>query len=257
MKRIALLVVFAATFAVAVNAQRFGSSTCGLIPGPCMERAARQAYAPVDYYLNNGYGYGYGYGNGRLGTSAIVGGVAGAITGGLVAAAVSHRSGDRVVYAATPNGGQYYAADRGQVVLAASKPQKPLDCRKPRGKRGRNEAACAAAEQEAIARQQVGERQACLADLANSSWRIKNGSDRFTFMVIESGQPLSVCGEPVIIRPLQTVRIFPPAGQIGGSSSGASASGERIEFTAKVRSVNQPGFIGFVLMAPGVPEGGN
>ncbi len=256
MKRVFALLFLVAAFAVAVNAQRYGSSTCGLIPGPCMERAARQAYAPVDFYLNNGYGYGgYGYyGNGR-GTSAIVGGVAGAITGGLVAAAVSHRS-DRV-YAVAPDGGQYYAAPQRQVVYVAPKPPKPLDCRKPVGKRGRNEAACTAAEVEADARRWAAERQACLADLATSSWRIRNGSDRFTFAVTESGQTLAICGEPVVLRPLQTIRIFPPVGQIGGTSSGASTSGERVEFAAKVRPVNQPGFVGFVLLAPGAPERSN
>ncbi len=266
MKRVFALLFFAVTFAVMTNAQRYGNSTCGLIPGPCMERYARQAFAPVDYMINNygygysGYGYGgygYGYGNGRIGTSAIVGGVAGAITGGLVAAVVSHRSDNRV-YAVAPDGGQYYAAaPQRQVVLAAPKPQKPLDCRKPRGKRGRNEAACAVAEQEAAIQRQDTERQACLDQLASSSWRLRNGSDRFTFYPTVNSQPLMICGEPVVLRPSQTIRIFPPAGQIGGMSSGASVSGERVEFTAKVRPVNQPGFIGFVLLAPGASEGGN
>ncbi len=163
MKRVFVLLVFTATFAVAVNAQRYGNTTCGLTPGPCVERMIRQGYAPVDYMLNNfggygGYGYGGYYGSGRIGTSAIVGGVAG-FAGGLIASAISHRSDNRTTYVTTaePGGGQAYAEPRQQqVVFAASKPQKPLDCRKPAGKRGRNEAAWAAAEQGAAARQQAG-----------------------------------------------------------------------------------------------------
>lgn len=253
------LLFFALAFTAMANAQRFGSSTCGLIPGPCMERAARQAYAPADYMINN-YGYGGYYGNGRIGTNAIVGGVAGAITGGLVARAVSHNN--QTVYATTApsggqSGGQYYTDQRREVVFSAPKSQKPLDCRKPRGKRGKNEAACAIAETEAVERQQVGERQVCLDQLANSTWRLRNGSDRFPFHPTVDNRPMTICGESVVLRPLQTIRIFPPDGQIGGKSFGAGASGGRVELTAKVRPVNQPGFIGFILMAPGAPEGGN
>lgn len=176
MKRVVLLVVFAATFAVAANAQRY--------------------------------------------------------------------DGGRREYVPSPNRGRAYYTPR----------QKPLDCRKITTK---NRAACEAAAAEFAARQQAAERQACLADLATSSWRLLNGSDRFTFTVTDSGQPLAICGEQVTLRPLQTIRIFPPDGQIGGKTFGAGASGERVELTARIRPVNQPGFIGFVLMAPGAPEGGN
>lgn len=256
MKRVALLVVFAATFAVVVNAQRYGGTTCGLIPGPCVERMARQAYAPVDYMINN-YGYGYGgygyYGNGTL-VSAATGAIAGAITGGLIARAVSRNN--QTVYTATPEGGQYYAsAPQGREVRwSEPKRQKPLDCRKINNK---NRAACDAAAAEVAAQQQASERQACLDQLANSSWRLRNGSDRFTFYPTVGSEQMVICGETVVLRPLQTIRIFPPDGQIGGKSFGASASGEKKEFEADVQPANRPGFIGFVLLAPGVPKGGN
>ncbi len=268
MKRVFALLFFAVTFAVMTNAQRFGNSTCGLIPGPCMERYARQSFAPVDYMINNygygggygGYGYGgygYGYGNGRIGTSAIIGGVAGAITGGLVAAAVSHRSDNRV-YAVAPDGGQYYAAaPQRQVVYAAPKPQKPLDCRKPAGKRGKNEAACAAAEQEMKAADDEARHQACLADLATSSWRLRNFSPVATMTATVNGHPLMVCGEQVVLYPLQTVRIFPPDGQVGGYFFFAHSSGEKMRIEAVVQAVNQPGFTGYVLAVPAPPKGGN
>ncbi len=256
------LLFFAATFAVVANAQRFGTTTCDLTPGPCAERYARQGYAPVDYMLNN-YGYGYGgyggygyYGNGRgMLVSAATGAIAGAITGGLVARAVSRNN--QTAYAATPDGRQYYSAP------TSSREQKPLDCRKKS-----NRQACEAlareqddrqrsAEAEATTQQQTAEKQACLNQLAASSWRLKNASDRFTFYPTVGSGPMVICGEQVVLRPLQTIRIFPPDGQVGGKSSGAGASGERVEFEARVQASNQPGFIGFVLMAPGAPEGGN
>jgi len=272
MKRVTLLVVFVAIFAMAANAQRFGNSTCGLVPGPCMERAARQAYAPVDYMINNGYygGYGYGgygYGGGygyygsRLGTSAIVGGVAGAITGGLVAYATTRGRGgnNRTTYVtAEPGGGQYYAEpQRREMVFAAPKPQKPLDCRKPAGKRGRNEAACATAEQEMKATDDEAKHQACLADLATSSWQIRNFSPVATVYPTISSQPLLICGEQAVLQPLQTIHIFPPDGQVGGYFFFAHSSGKKMRAEAKVQAVNEPGFTGFILTVPGPPKGGN
>jgi hypothetical protein len=274
MKRIIAL-LFVAAFPAVANAQR---TTCGLVPGPCVERAFRQAYAPVDRIIGaigpGGYfdGY-YGYGqNGRTATiaagamagmatgaglgaaigqdtrSALIGAGAGTAVGGLLTYAVTRNRYNQPTYTTTPDGRQ--------VIFAQSKAQKPLDCRKPAGKRGKNETACAAAEQEAVAQQRAVEHQACLGQLSQSSWRLRNGSDRFTFYPTVGGQPMTVCGEPLVLRPLQTVRIFPPDGQIGGYSFGAGASGERVELPAKVQALNRPGFIGFVLMAPGAPEGG-
>jgi len=282
MKRVTLLVVFVAIFAMAANAQRFGNSTCGLIPGPCMERAARQAYAPVDYMINNGYGpyggydypigyggygglgYGYGYGGygyygrGRIGTSAIVGGIAGAITGGLVAyAATRNGNGNRTTYVTASNGGQYYAEPRREVRFAEPKRQKPLDCSKPAGKRGRNEAACAAAEQEMKATDDEAKHQACLADLATSSWQIRNFSPVATVYPTISSQPLLICGEQAVLQPLQTIHIFPPDGQVGGYFFFAHSSGKKMRAEAKVQAVNEPGFTGFILTVPGPPKGGN
>jgi hypothetical protein len=159
-KKILALLFFVTAFAAVATSQQYGNTTSGLIPGPSMERDARRGYASVDYYRNNGYYGGYNlypygdyYGNGRLGTSAIVGGVAGAITGGLVAYATT-RGNNRTMYVtAEPSRGQYYAEpQRRQVIFAAPKPQKPLDCRK-----NKNRQACEAfaeqARQEAEARE--------------------------------------------------------------------------------------------------------
>lgn len=255
MKRVFVLSFFVAAFAVAANAQRFGSTTCGLVPGPCMERYARQAYAPVDYYLNNGYGYGYGgygyYGNGRIGTSALVGAASGAIAGGLVAYATTRNSNR--VYAAAPNGEQYYAQPV-QARFRESKPQKPLDCRKINSK---NRVVCEAAAAELAEHRQATERQACLDQLATSNRRLRNGSAVFTAYPMVNGQPLMVCGKPLVLETLQTVRIFPPDGQISGRMFGAGSTGEEVEMVAKIQAVNRPGFVGWVLMAPGASGGGN
>ena len=261
------LLFFAAAFAVAANAQRFGNSTCGLIPGPCMERYARQAYAPVDYMINNfGYGNPYGgygdygyYGNGRFGTNIAVSAVAG-LAGGLVANAIHNR--EREYVGRAPDGGRYYYGPAQEpaarpVVFAASKPQKPLDCRKPAGKRGRNEAACAAAEQEIEAAKEEAKHQACLADLNASHWRIRNFSPVAVMYVTLNNQPMVVCGGPVSLEPLQTIRIFPPDGQVGGYFFFAHSSGEKMRAKAQVQNVNRPGFVGFVLAVPGPLKGGN
>jgi len=256
-----------AAFVAAANAQCFDGGVLGYtLAGPCAERYFRQAYAPVDFALGQAGMYGqyagYGY-NGRpaaVAAGAITGMAAGAGIGAavggntrsaLIGAGAGAAAGGLLTYAVTRGANREQAFyDSGfqgrEVRFAEPKAQKPLDCRKPAGKRGKNEVACAAAE-----------RQACLAELAASPWQLQNGSDRFTFTVTESGQPFLVCGEPVVIRPHQTIYIFPPAGQIGGIASGAAAGGKRREFAAKVQAVNRPGFIGFVLLAPGAPEGGN
>mgnify|MGYP001583867522 CR=1 FL=1 len=239
MKRAFVVLFSVAAFAAAANAQRFGNSTCGLTPGPCMERHARQGYAPVDYYLNNGYGYGYGgYGYYGTGRSAIIGGVAGAITGGLVAAAVSHRSGDRVVYAATPDGGQYYAEpQRRQVAFAATKPQKPLDCRK---KQNRATCEAMAREQEAAARQEA-ERQA----LSASPWRLYNRSG-FTVEVFDGDRPLGR------MRVNQSWRVLEPASGFRAVILAPDFSGTLTGHEARIRPSSD--FQGWVITSPRVEE---
>ena len=224
------------TFAVVANAQRFGNSTCGLIPGPCMERAVRQAYAPADYMLNNyGYGYGYGYGNGRIGTSAIVGGVAGAITGGLVAAAVLRRD-NRTTYAVAPDGGQYYVQPV-QTRFQEPKPPKPLDCRKKQ-----NKAACEALarEQEATARQEA-ERQA----LSASPWRLYNRSG-FTVEVFDGARPLGR------MRVNQSWRVMEPASGFRAVMLQPDFGGGLTEAEARIRPAND--FQGWVITAPRTEE---
>lgn len=241
------LMFLAVVFAATVNAQRFGSSTCGLIPGPCMERAARQGYAPVDYFLNNGYGYGYGYGgyygNGRLGVSALVGAASGAIAGGLVAAAVSHHN-NRTEYVTAPGGGQYYAQPV-QVLSREPKPQKPLDCRKPHGKRGKNEAACEAAEAniaaqqraEKAAAQQEADRQA----LANSPWRLYNRSG-FTVKVFDGERQLGR------MRVNQSWQVLGPVNGFRAILLQPDFSGGLTEAEARIQPAND--FQGWVITSP-------
>lgn len=264
-RKVFALMFFAATFVVAVNAQRFGTTTCGLTPGPCAERDARQGYTPVDYMINNygygGYGYGYGgYGNGRLGTNIAVSAVAG-LAGGLIANAISNRHDNRErEYVPSSNGGRAYYAyndQSRQVVLAAPKPQKPLDCRKPAGKRGKNEVACETAEQELAAQQRAFERQACLERLAASKWFVRNASDTFPFTLTVKGKPMVTCSEVVEVPPLGTISIFEPAADdsIGGRSAGAVKRGRKEEFNADVQPLNRPGFRGFVLWPPEPPRG--
>ncbi len=242
--------------------------------GPNAEHYFRQAYAPVDFAIGQAgqyAGYGRSGRSAAVATGAMTGMAAGAglgaMIGGntrsaLIGAGVGTAAGGLLTYAATRTpratiaNNQYAMADGREVRFATPKPQKPLkplDCSKPRGKRGKNEAACEAAEAEIA----VAERQTCLTNLAASSWRLQNGSDRFTFAVTEDGQPFMVCGEPLVLRPLQTVRIFSPDGQIGGVAYGAAGSGRAKSFTAVVQAVNRPSFIGFVLAVPVPPEEGN
>ncbi len=237
-----VLLFLVAAFAAAANAQRFGTTTCGLVPGPCVERMARQGYAPVDYMINNGYGYGYGgygygYGNGRLGTSAIVGGVAGAITGGLVAYAAT-RGNNRITYAVAPDGGQYYAeSQRRQVVLASPKSQKPLDCRK---KSNRQTCEAMAREQEATARQEA-ERQA----LSASPWRLYNRSG-FTIEVFDGNRSLGR------MRVNQSWRVMEPASGLRAVILAPDYSGAISEHEAHIRPATD--FQGWVITAPRVEE---
>lgn len=261
-----LFFVFVAAFAATANAQCFGGGELGrMMAGPCAERIFRQAYAPVDFALGQvgqyaGYGQsnrtatiatgavtgmsvgaGIGAATGHSTRSALIGAGVGATVGGLVTYAATRNRYDQPTYTITPDGRQ--------IIFTESKRQKPLDCRKKK-----NRAACEAAAAEIANQRQLAERQACLDQLSSSYWRLRNGSDRFTFYPTVGGQLMTICGETVVLRPLQTVRIFPPDGQIGGTSSGASTSGETKGFEAMVQPVNQPGFVGFVLLAPGVPE---
>lgn len=247
MKRIFALLFFAAAFAVTANAQRYGSSTCGLIPGPCMERAARQAYAPADYMINNyGYGYGGGYGYYGNGRSMLVSAASGAIAGGLVAAVVSHRSDNRITYAVAPDGGQYYAEpQRRQAVFVASKSQsqKPLDCRKPRGKRGKNETACAAVEAEATAREQgqEAERQA----LATTPFKLYNRAG-FLAEVSDGDRELGR------MRVNQVWRVLEPSVGYRAFLLVPDFSGAITKVEARIRPSSD--FQGWVITSPRVEE---
>lgn len=237
MKRMFVLFFFIAAFAATINAQRFGNSTCGLIPGPCMERYARQAYAPVDFYLNNGYGYsGYGYYGGRLSTSALVGAASGAIAGGLVAYATTRNN--RATYVTAPSGEQYYAQpQRREVVFAEPKRQKPLDCRK---KSNRQACEAMAREQEA-ATQQEAERQA----LANSPWRLYNRSG-FTVEVFDGERNLGR------MRVNQSWRVLEPTSGFRAVILAPDFSGAITEHDARIRPAND--FQGWVITAPKVEE---
>lgn len=271
---VSFVVFLLAALAPLANAQCFGGGELSrILAGPCAERMFREAYTPVDFALGQvsqyaGYGYptGYGYGSSRTATiatgavtgmaagagigaavghdtqSALIGAGTGAAVGGLLTYAVTRNRYNQPTYTTTPDGRQ--------VIFTESKRQKPLDCHKINNK---NRAACDAAAAEIANQRQVAERQVCLNQLSSSYWRLRNGSDRFTFYPMIEGKPMTLCGEEVALRPLQTIRIFPPNGQISGKSFGASASGETKEFGADVQPVNQPGFIGFVLLAPGVP----
>ena len=248
MKRAFVVLFSVAAFAAAANAQRFGNSTCGLVPGPCMERHARQGYAPVDYYLNlnNGYGYGYGgygyypyggyYGSGR---SAVIAGAAGLAVGLVVGRATAPR--DRREYVQTPDGGRaYYAYNeprRQEVVFAATKPQKPLDCRK---KQNKTTCEAIAREQEATARQEA-ERQA----LSASPWRLYNRSG-FTVEVFDGNQPLGR------MRVNQSWRVLEPASGFRAVILAPDFSGTITGHEARIRPSSD--FQGWVITSPRVEE---
>lgn len=89
-------------------------------------------------------------------------------------------------------------------------------------------------------------RQTCLDQLTASSRQLRNASDRFLITPTVDGLPMFICGERVILQPLQTIRIFSPSGQIGGKLLGGGASGVE----AIVQLVERPGFVGYVLSAP-------
>lgn len=282
-KLVALL--FAMAFPAVASAQ---GTTCDLIPGPCAERAFRQAYAPVDriigaigpggYYDNFGYGtYGYGYGRPAAIATGMMGGMAtGAALGAgfghttrsaLIGAGAGAAAGGLITYLATrPRGGQgYYTPDGQQVIWDQPKAQKPLDCRK-----GKNRAACdavraelafqqEAADQERKAADDEAKHQGCLASCRQSSWRLHNTSAVWSVAPTINNQPLMVCGEQMMLQPLQTIRILPldPNDQVSGKMVGAAGSGKVKRFDALVEEVNRPGFTGFIFTAPGAPKGGN
>lgn len=80
-------VVFLALVAKSANAQ-FAGTTCELTPGPCAERMARQAYAPVDRVLGRGSYGGVVIGGSRR--AAVIGSV---ITGAVIGGALGGRRG--------------------------------------------------------------------------------------------------------------------------------------------------------------------
>lgn len=255
MKRIFALFLSAAAFAAAVNAQDLGY----LMAGPSAEYRARRAYAPVDFVLGQlgpggygglGYGYPYYYGNGRFGTDIAVAAVAG-LAGGLVANAVSHRRRDDREYVPSPDGRgrAYYAYNepqRREVVFVAPKPQKPLDCRKPRGKRGKNEAACATAEQELAAAEATARQEAERRALANSPWRLYNRSG-FVIEVFDGEKELGR------MRVNQSWRVLDPnSGYRAMILDPDPDSGAIVRHEARIRRASD--FQGWVITSPKVEE---
>lgn len=255
MKKLFALLFFAVTCTVTVNGQDLGY----LLAGPSAEYYFRRIYAPADFALGlTGQYAGYG----RTGRSAAI--AAGAMTGmaagagigamagqntrsALIGAGVGAAAGGLLTYAAT-RGGQpaynrpVYTVDGREAVFVAPKSQKPLDCRKPRGKRGKNEAACAAAEAEAaaVARQEA-ERQALTA----SPWRLYNRSG-FIVEVFDDEQTLGR------MRVNQSWRVLEPTAGFRAMILAPDFSGAISEHEAWIRPAND--FQGWVITSPKVEE---
>jgi len=257
----ALVVFLAAAFAAAANGQDLGY----LLAGPRAEYYYRRAYAPVDFALGQagqyaGYGYypytgrsaaiaagtaagmaagaGIGAAIGHDTRSALIGAGAGAVAGGLIthlATRPSQPAGWR----------QATAADYQQVVFAAPKPQKPLDCTKPRGKRGKNEAACAAAEEEQARRQAEAQAEAERQRLAASPWRLYNRSG-FVVEVFDGEKRLGR------MRPNQSWRVLEPVSGFRAVILAPDFSGAITEHEARIRPAND--FQGWVITSPKVEE---
>lgn len=272
MKRMIALLLFVSALPATAGAQCFGGGELSrVLAGPCAERMFRQAYAPVDYALGQagqyaGYGYpvGYGYGPGGYGRTAAIatGAMTGMAAGAAIGAGFGHNTrsaligagagaavGGLLTYAVTrPRGydGQTYAGSgHGQVIFAQPRAQKPLDCRKPSGKRGKNEAACAAAEREIgaaedaakTAAKEEADRQA----LAASPWRLYNRSG-FTVEVFDGGRRLGR------MRPNQSWRVLEPASGYRAVILAPDFSGAITEHEARIRPAND--FQGWVITAP-------
>lgn len=153
---------------------------------------------------------------------------------------------------AVANGGRAYytAAPKPQ------KPPKPLDCRKSRGKRGKNEAACAAAEAETIARQeaavqrqitirQAAEQRAHQNRLAASPWRLYNRSG-FTVEVYDGNRGMGR------MRPGQSQQVLEPTTGFRAVLLQPDFSGGLTRAEARIRPAND--FQGWVITAPRVEE---
>jgi len=258
-----ILVVFlAAAFTAVANGQDLGY----LMAGPRAEYYFRRAYAPVDFALSQAgqyAGYGYPYANGR-GVAIAAGAAAGMAAGAGIGAAVGHSTssaligagagavaGGLITHLATrpsqPAGWrQATAADyQQQVVFAAPKPQKPLDCTKPRGKRGRNEAACAVAEQEQARREAEAQAEAERQKLAASPWRLYNRSG-FVVEVFDGEKRLGR------MRPNQSWRVLEPVSGFRAVILAPDFSGAITEYEGRIRPAND--FQGWVITSPKVEE---
>jgi hypothetical protein len=261
MSRLITLLFFAVAFAATVSAQALDY----VLAAPAAEYMFRRAYAPIDFAIGQAGQYaGYGQ-NGRtaavatgamtgmatgagLGAmvgrdtrSALIGAGAGAVAGGVLTYAATrggnnNNNGQRV--AAGTSSATYAAANGREVRFADSKPQKPLDCRKPAGKRGRNETACAAAEAEILAAEQR-------AALAASPWRLYNRSG-FVVEVFDGERRLGQ------MRPNQSWRVLEPASGFRASILQPEFGGGLGEAEARIRPADD--FRGWVITAPRVEE---
>jgi hypothetical protein len=260
MKKMVLLVLVAA-FAAVAN----GQSLERLMAGPGAMNWAQRAYAPVDFALSQagmyaGYGYyPYGYSGraaaiaagatagmaagagigaavGRDTRSALIGAGAGAVAGGLITHLATRPSQPAAWRQAT-------AADyqQQQVVFAVPKPQKPLDCTKPRGKRGRNEAACAVAEEEQARREAEAQAEAERQKLAASPWRLYNRSG-FVVEVFDGEKKLGR------MRPNQSWRVLEPVSGFRAVILAPDFSGAITEHEARIRPSYD--FQGWVITSP-------
>jgi len=260
------LFFLAVAFAAVANPQCFERGALGyLLAGPCAERMFRQAYAPVDFALSQAgqyAGYGYPYTSGRSAAIA-AGATAGMAAGAGIGAAVGHSTssaligagagavaGGVITHLATrpsqPTGWrQATAADYQQVVFAAPKPQKPLDCTKPRGKRGKNEAACAAAEEEQARREAEAQAEAERQKIAASPWRLYNRSG-FVVEVFDGEKRLGR------MRPNQSWRVLEPVSGFRAVILAPDFSGAITEHEARIRPAND--FQGWVITSPKVEE---
>jgi hypothetical protein len=259
MKRVALLFL-AVVFAAAAEAQDLGY----LMAGPNAEYYFRRAYAPVDFALSQAGQYaGYGYPYGGRGAAIAAGATAGMAAGAGIGAAVGHSTSSALIGAGAGAvaGGvithlatrpsqpaswrQATAADYQQVVFAAPKPQKPLDCTKPRGKRGKNEAACAVAEEEQARREAEAQAEAERQKLAASPWRLYNRSG-FTVDVFDGGKKLGQ------MRPNQSWRVLEPVSGFRAVILAPDFSGAITEYEGRIRPAND--FQGWVITSPKVEE---
>jgi len=256
--------VFALVLAVAFATVANGQDLAYLMAGPNAEYYYRRAYAPVDFALGLAGQYaGYGYYPSGRGAAIAAGATAGMAAGAglgaavgrntrsaLIGAGVGALAGGLITHLATrpsqPAGWrQATATDYQQVVFAAPRPQKPLDCTKPRGKRGRNEAACAAAEEEQARREAEARAEAEQQKLAASPWRLYNRSG-FTVEVFDGKKRLGQ------MRPNQSWRVLEPETAYRAVILAPDFSGAITEHEARIRPAND--FQGWVITSPKLEE---